>query len=81
MYTELKKKLVVCRKRHRCEWCNEYIEIGEQSHYRAYVWEEGFQTGYMHKECKEAMDEYPNRYDLEEGWMPGDFRRGSFEER
>lgn len=78
MVTSLKDKEVTTRKRHRCEWCGELIESGERAQYRVYIFE-GFTTGYMHLECREAMDDYPDKRDLADGWMEGDFKRGSTE--
>lgn len=74
-YDELQAKNVRPRKRHRCEWCNSHIEIGEECFYRAYVWQEDFNSGYMHLDCKEAMHKSSREY-LEEGWQPGEFKRG-----
>ncbi len=78
MYHEFECKEVTCRKPHRCEWCNEPIAKGERAQYRAYVWEDGPMSGWMHFECWDAMHELPTR-DLMDGWTPGDFERGSTE--
>lgn len=75
MYTELKSKFVKCRKDHQCEWCGEPIGRGSRAHYRAYVWEDGFQTGYMHPECHEGMLASDSSL-LEDGWATGDMQRG-----
>ncbi len=64
------------RKSHLCEWCDELLAPGSPAHYRAYIFDGGFGHGWMHPECWDAMA----RIDvdlLEEGWMPGDFPRGS----
>jgi hypothetical protein len=69
---------VKTRKRHRCEWCNEVIDIGSTVPSRTYFWEGAIQTAYMHPECWKAM-ESADQQDLEEGWTPGDFERGKYE--
>lgn len=78
MVTDLKSKEVCCRKSHRCAWCDEVINAGERAHCRVYIFD-GFTTDYMHLECYEAMGNYPDMRDLEDGWMAGDFKRGSTE--
>ena len=76
-YTELQSKLVKVRKPRSCEWCSERIEAGEQANYRAYVFDGDFMSGHMHPECHQAMLDYPYQADLADGWVPGDFARGS----
>ena len=73
-YTELEAKEVRCRKAHRCGWCDQIVERGASAFYRAYIWEDGPQSDWMHPECKTAMDACDD--DLSEGWTPGDFPRG-----
>lgn len=51
----LKEKLVITRKPHRCAWCGEKIDAGENAQYRAFIWEGDFGTDYMHPECYEAL--------------------------
>jgi hypothetical protein len=75
-YTELKLKEVKVRKTHYCEWCAEKLEIGQSAKYRAYVFDNEFHSGYMHPECHDAMQEADEAIQ-DEGWMPGDFSRGS----
>jgi hypothetical protein len=74
-YTELRSKDVKVRKPRGCEWCAERINAGESAHYRAYVFEGDFMTGYMHPECHQDMLAYPDTRDLADGWTPGDFDR------
>lgn len=58
------------RKRHRCTWCWQHIEIGET--YKRYFYADG-DTGTVkaHPECYDAIQEYA----AEEGgyytWVPG----------
>lgn len=75
-YSEISSKVVKCRKRHSCGWCSEPIEIGMQAQYRAYVFDGDFGSDHMHTECAAAMHKADNR-DLEDGWTPGDYARGS----
>jgi len=78
MYLELKSKIVVAKKPHTCEWCGETIHAGIMAQYRAYVFEDQFNHGWMHMDCYEAM----NSIDWEDGdcWSLGDFKRGSTEQ-
>lgn len=77
MAHEFVNKEVLCRKSHRCEWCDEIINPGEYAQYREYVFE-GFMHGYMHPECYQAAQDYPDQQELvENGWYAGDFKRGS----
>jgi hypothetical protein len=62
------------RKPHRCDWCNEPIEVGSSCEYRVYIFD-GFGTDYMHPECNEAMNKSKD-FPLDEGWLPGEFKRG-----
>jgi len=77
-YTEIRAKMVTARKRHSCEWCAEAIQSGEQAFYRAYVFDGDFMTGRMHPECEKAMRTVSDA-DLQDGWMAGDYKRGSSE--
>lgn len=64
----------VARKRHRCDWCWQFIEPGER--YSRYRYFDGGDAGTvkMHTECHEAMQEAAR----EEGgwfeWSPGQER-------
>ena len=79
-YVELRSKDVTARKEHRCVWCGELIEVGETARYRVYTFDGEFANDWMHPECHAAMLKAP--YELvEEGWAPGEFKRGSNEER
>lgn len=76
MYTELKRKIVKCRKKHQCAWCGENITIGESAEYRSYIFDDDFVDDWMHPECDAACSEVA----IEEGefdFVPGDFPRGS----
>ncbi len=73
---ELKDKLVKVRKGQVCLWCAEAITIGEEAHYRAYVWEREFYSDYMHQVCRSAMLRVPFEL-VEDGIDEGMFKRGS----
>jgi hypothetical protein len=54
--------------------------VGEKHHhYTGKFWGE-FQNSRMHTECKEAMHAMP-RQDIEDGFEPGGFERGTMFER
>ena len=74
----LKDKTVKVRKRHRCCWCGEHINIGELAEYRVYIFD-GFTYDYMHPECRDAMDSMDWYGD--DGFEEYFFQRGTTEER
>jgi len=80
MYTELTAKKVKTRKKHQCEWCAEIIKPKNLVNYRSFVFDGDFNSSWSHPECWNAMEKQDNDI-LEEGWMPGAFKRGSIEER
>ena len=70
---------VTTRKPHRCGWCDELIPRGTAGIWaQSYIFEDGPQSDWMHPECFNAMGDL-DREDLSDGWMPGDFLRGSTE--
>lgn len=75
---ELLNREVRVKKRRICEWCAEPICAGERAHYRVYVWQGEFSRAWSHPECWEAMG-LVEPFRLDEGWLPGDWRRGSTE--
>jgi len=75
---QLREKQVRTRTRHWCEWCNEPIASGEPSQYREYLLDGAFVRGWMHPECHFAMAQV-ERYELDDGWTPGDYPRGGRE--
>lgn len=78
MYVELQSREVRPRKVRVCGWCAERIERGELCHYRSYIFEDGPQSDWTHLGCWEAIQDAEKEI-LQEGWMPGDFKRGSTE--
>lgn len=70
MNIELTNKIVKCRKKHCCEWCDEIIIIGEKARYRSGVWHGDFFGGHQHLECYTAMCKYDE-------WWDGEFTRGN----
>ena len=75
MYERIQDKEVKTNKAHFCEWCAGYLSKGSYARYRAYRFNGEFQYGWMHDDCARAMDECIDDYP--EGWVPGDFERGS----
>jgi len=76
-YTELTHTTPKGRKGYPCDWCSERILKGEKHHYRSYVWDGDFNTSRTHNECDDVM----SKMDLSEGYDPGQFKRGTDEER
>jgi len=78
-YTSLTEKTVKKGRRdHRCIWCNEIIPKGSEHIYRAYIFDNEFQTDRMHGECFGVMGDAD---DFDEGFMPGEFNRGQSNRR
>ena len=71
----LKLKFQKAKVKHRCCWCDEWTEAGKHRWYRSYVFQGDFQQDYMHEECMYAMAD-SDRESLEDGWSPGQFKRG-----
>lgn len=79
-YRELSNKEVTARKQHQCGWCAERIEKGDRAQARKYVWEGDISSDHMHPECYVAMETYKPQSDLWDGWMPGQFQRGTHDD-
>lgn len=67
--------VLAARKRHRCDWCWERIEVGQP--YKRWRWYDSgdASTVRVHPECSDAISACDPR-DMEDGWMPGDNPRG-----
>lgn len=77
-YTTLADEWVTTRKVHQCDWCGELIEKGTKARRRVGIFEGDFCEGRQHPECYAAMEDAPHDV-VCEGWMAGDFPRGSNE--
>jgi hypothetical protein len=77
-YTKIKSGHPKGRKDYRCEWCDESIPKGEKHFARTYIFDGDFNSGRMHLECEAAMHKSPHD-ELAEGWLPGDYKRGTRE--
>ena len=65
------------RKPHRCIWCGEPIAIGETYRHWRGKWEGEVMSNDWHKECDDAAESE----DLQDGFEPYFYKRGSQEER
>lgn len=75
------RKVKQGRKEYTCAWCLETILTTEPHFYRAYTFDGQFMTDRLHEECSDAMYNHPDRRQLnDEGFIPGEFARGSFDE-
>lgn len=79
-YQLLSKTEPVARKAYRCIWCNETIEPGSRHGYRAGKFYGDFQYDRWHLECMAAADRF-FRETGEEDFMPGEFKRGTMEDK
>ena len=52
------KQIKSSRKRHRCQWCSDFIEIGQPKTTQAWVWEGDFNFRRTHPECHEAQEKW-----------------------
>lgn len=69
------------RKRRPCQWCGESIDAGAAAWKHSGVWDGDFYHGYTHPECETAMLSKEGRDATEDGYMPGEFKRGTAEEK
>lgn len=65
-----------CRKRHRCYWCNEWIEIGESCWKHVDLVDGEIADFHFHPECEDSYRTDPTEYDYDEGPEEGGHRRG-----
>ena len=70
---------VTARKERRCIWCDEPICRGSVYIRDVGRFEGDFQQNDYHPECMAAADTIVG--DLQDGFMPGEFKRGTCEER
>jgi hypothetical protein len=63
-------KTVKTRKPHRCAWCYEKIEVGEDAYRYKGMFEGDWQNWHMHPECIKAF-----RQSGEEYFLPGENER------
>lgn len=54
-YTHLSDSRPIARKQHRCIWCAQFIEVGEQYERTASIYDGEFQNDAWHLECRAAM--------------------------
>ncbi len=64
-YHQFSLKLVTARKRHKCIYCGQLIEIGEQYHREKSVYEGQFQDHAWHPECLDDQREAASQGDTE----------------
>lgn len=78
MYRTLEISHPKARKRHRCQWCGEFILVGEEHQKTVGIFEGDFQSWRAHHECIHMMDCLRKTDDnlCEDGFMPYAHRRG-----
>ena len=79
---ELEDKIVTTRKVHQCGWCDEKIEEHSKVPYRSFiVADEGKVSEWQHPECRTAFRRMDwSDWGADEGYIPGDFKRGTTEQ-
>ena len=75
-YHRIRNVDVIARKPHMCAWCAETINARESARFRVYVFDGDFTSDHMHPECHRAMLASPTEAYCD-GFMPGDFERGT----
>lgn len=68
------------RKRHRCTWCGQHIDIGEHYTRQRVIVDGDIGTQKMHAECLEAMHSLASRERGAITFTPWDHPRGGINE-
>ena len=63
------------RKKRRCAWCGESMQVGEPAVKNSQVFEGEFNCFYLHPECSKALDE-SDFNEIMDGWQPWEQKRG-----
>jgi predicted RNA-binding Zn-ribbon protein involved in translation (DUF1610 family) len=85
--THLSSGTVKARKAHACSWCGERIEPGETYHRHTGLNCGDFWESKIHQECDAAIDAAKKAdksfrdWIEDDGFSPGEHKRGSVEER
>lgn len=79
-YQLLSKTEPKARKNHKCIWCGELIEVGLVHVHESSKFEGDFQDHRWHPECWTAAGEF-FAINGEDYFMPGEFKRGTMEEK
>lgn len=63
------------RKEHKCEFCGEIIQKGEEVHYTSGIYDHAFINYYMCKRCDDFIDTHDECFDSiqENGFEYGDY--------
>jgi len=73
------KQIKATRKKCRCYWCFEPIDVGQPKTTTATIWEGDFQANTFHPECFEALDKWQSETGEDQWPGQGDMKRGSTE--
>lgn len=68
------------RKMHKCIWCGESIGVGDSYRYQSGVFDGEMQGNHWHHECVEAAGRFCYELDLEDGFTPYEYQRGTIKE-
>ncbi len=72
------RKVKKARRRKQCDWCNQFIEVGESMTRYVGKNDGDFQSTLMHNDCYSAMQSCDF---IEDGFDEGSFKRGTCDER
>lgn len=72
------RKVKSCKKAKRCDWCDEWIKVGESKIFLAHVFDGDFYTSHFHPECYESAQKWWDE-NRDEDCAPdrGTMKRGS----
>lgn len=70
------RRIAKSRKRKSCDWCNEWIDVGQPA--VAWLWKDGadVQPTRVHPECYTALCEEAREWGYGYEFTPGDHKRG-----
>lgn len=73
MYQNLTHVTRKARKGHKCDWCGEIIQKGEQYEYQTYLWDGDFYDWKSHEACSRVVSAIWDYCDPDEGLDSDEF--------
>ena len=73
MYENLGTVTRKARKPHKCDWCGETIEKGEEYEYQKYIWDGSLYDWKSHKACSRVVSAIWDYCDPDEGLTGDEF--------
>jgi hypothetical protein len=79
-FVSISEKYPKARKEYTCIWCGELILVGEKHLSSFYKFQGDLNADRHHLECEDAMKSM-DIYELEEGFEPYSFKKGTRDEK